>query len=134
MFTQTQIDFIKRVAEQYELGDVMVDDDGISVGDTFYIEATPHAVQRKTIVGDKWAGGFIATAVYMTYSNEWGYDGDEVEVARDTSIVNLMKECVMSLKEDTLYNEMWGLFNEINETPYMMDMYSGEVENNASNQ
>ena len=126
MFTDIQLQFISTVAEKYGLGDLMVDDEGVSIGDTFYITGTTQAVSYRTLLGEFWHTGFTASIVYVTHNDEYGMDCDEIEIACDSSLVGVMKQCILHLKEMELHTEMWGMFNEIDKSTLIHDTFYPE--------
>ena len=112
----TMIDFIKRVAETFNLGTVevdQVDNDivGISVGD-YYISYEDDAIEIRSLVGVTSHFGFIATACYQTFSSEWGYDADEIEIDRKASLGGIMESIVADYKTREISNEVWAIHNE----------------------
>ena len=112
----TMIDFIKRVAETFNLGTVevdQVDNDivGISVGD-YYISYEDDAIESRSLLGITAHFGFIATACYQTFNDEWGYDADEIEIDRKASLGGIMESIVADYKTREVSSKVWAIHNE----------------------
>lgn len=131
MITEDKVAFVRGVAARFDLGEVMVENDGLQIGDNFFIEFNPMAISRKSLLGEQYTPGYVASVVYMSFNDEWGWDGDEVEISCQPTLVDCLKDCILHYEEMQLSKELWAMTNEYQDS-FLESNFLSERENQVN--